>query len=70
MNANLLLNALLYGIYILKTLNMKWIIKRIRFDAETDDIMSKLKLRKQEFIRIAIAEKLERDFKIKSKIPF
>jgi hypothetical protein len=32
--------------------------------------MLKLKLRKQEFFRLAIAEKLERDFKIKPKYPF
>jgi hypothetical protein len=49
---------------------MKWLSRRININPETWEIMTKLKLRKADFIRSAIIEKLERDFIIKDKIPF
>lgn len=67
---NLFINTLLYGIFNLSNLIMKWITKRIRLDPEIDNLMSKLKLRKQDFIRTAISEKLQHDFKVKVKTPF
>lgn len=49
---------------------MKWLSRRINLRPEIWDIMGKLKLRKPDFIRAAIAEKLERDFGIKQNCPF
>lgn len=49
---------------------MNKVTKRIRIDKDIDSFMSNIKLRKQQFISLAINEKLERDFKFKTKCPF
>ena len=49
---------------------MDKVTKRIRIDKEVDRFLSKIKLKKQQFISQAINEKLERDFKFKINIPF
>lgn len=49
---------------------MDKVTKRIRIDKQVNSFMSKIKLKKQQFIIQAINEKLERDFKFKSNIPF
>jgi len=49
---------------------MNKVTKRMRIDQDVDELIIKLKLKKQKFINQAIIEKLERDFKIKIKIPF
>lgn len=49
---------------------MNKVTKRIRIDEDIDCFMTKLRLKKQMFINQAITEKLERDFKMKIKIPF
>jgi len=49
---------------------MNKVTKRIRIDEYINELMTKLKLNKQRFISQAINEKLERDFKLKVKIPF